>query len=256
MSWTLLDLAVLARKLVAKDDLILRDSIIGRLVNDGEIKDEEYWASGLFFDKSSLKVVSLVKSIWNPLKVERPELFSSGASIHFDIPKCQKMDHKLMSYCIESEKDSKTDAQIVIHNEGDRLCVRRFLEAKELLHFYTRTVVENGRQINFLTEVLMEQSLDGCKFICDSNLPLEPEAVGFYLAIEVLLPWCLREQLNKMIDARCTNFQIAKAFMVPEFVIRHVRNVRFEKVDYLGVSYRMNCQIDKYCSKGSEQIRC
>ena len=97
----------------------------------------------------------------------------------------------------------------------------------------------------------MENSLDGSRFIRDFTEPLHPEAVGFYLAIEVLLPWCLRESLNKMIDAKCTNFQIAKAFMVPEFIIRHVRNVHFGKVDYLGVSYGMNNLIDKEASRRS-----
>ena len=53
-----------------------------------------------------------------------------------------------------------------------------------------------------------------------------------------------------MIEAKSTNFQIAKAFMVPEFIIRHVRNVHFGNMDYLGVSYGMNCLIDKEFRNG------
>ena len=91
----------------------------------------------------------------------------------------------------------------------------------------------------------MENSLDGARFIRDCTMPLQPEAVGFYLAIEVMLPWCLRKNLEKMIDEKSTNFQIAKAFMIPEFIIRHVRNVHFGQLSYLGVSRNMNDLLDK-----------
>ena len=252
MQWTLFELAKLARTLIAEDDLVLRDSIIGTLVNEDEQKDEDYWDNGFCLDKSTLKVVSLKKSIWEPLKNRRPELFSDGKGIAFDTPKCSSgLYHKLMSYCEEGERLDEygnvvgTYGRIAIHNEGDRLCVRRFLEAKELLHFVTHTVTEQNAQKEFLSELLMENSLDGTRFIHEIAKPLQPEAVGFYLAIEVLLPWCLRESLNRMIDAQSTNFQIAKAFMVPEFIIRHVRNVHFGPIDYLGVSYGMNDLIDK-----------
>ena len=251
MQWTLFELARLARNLVAEDDLVLRDSVIEKLVNKDERKDEDYWAGGFCFDKSLLKVVSLKNSIWEPLKERRPELFADGKGIAFDTPDCEGLYHKLMSYCEEGDrldKDGNVEGsygRIIIHNEGDRLCVRRFLEANELLHFVTDTVAEQNVQTEFLSNVLMESSLDGSRFISDVTKPLQPEAVGFYLAIEVMLPWCLRENLNKMIEAKSTNFQIAKAFMVPEFIVRHVRNVHFGTIDYLGVSYRMNSLIDK-----------
>ena len=106
--------------------------------------------------------------------------------------------------------------------------------------------------MQFLSDVLMENSLDGARFIDDATKPLQPEATGFYLAIEVLLPWCLRDSLNKMIEAKSTNFQIAKAFMVPEFIVRHVRNVHFKDLSYLGVSYQMNSLIDKEIKQGNQ----
>ena len=49
-----------------------------------------------------------------------------------------------------------------------------------------------------------------------------------------------------------TNFQIAKAFMVPEFIVRHVRNVHFKNLSYLGVSYQMNSLIDKEIKQGNQ----
>lgn len=245
------ELAKLARKLVAENYLVPRDNVIDLLVNEDERRDEDYWGNGFGFDKSVFKVVSLKKSIWESLKSKRPELFSDGKGIAFDDPQCSGLYHKLMSYCEEGERlDGQGNVvgvygRIAIHNEGARLCVRRFLEAKELLHFITYTVAEQNAQTEFLSEVLMENSLDGTRFIRDITKPLQPEAVGFYLAIEVLMPWCLRESLNRMIEAKSTNFQIAKAFMVPEFIIRHVRNVHFDNMNYLGVSYGMNCLIDK-----------
>ena len=251
MEWTLFEIAKLARELVAENDLVSRDYVIGKLINEDERKDEDYWDRNFCFEKSALRNVSLKTSIWEPLKTRRPELFADGNGIAIDEPECSGLYHKLMSYCEEGELLDKrfnvvgVYGRIAIHNEGGRLCVRRFLEAKEILHFVTNTVAEKDVQKEFLSEVLMEKSLDGTRFIRDITKPLQPEAVGFYLAVEVLLPWCLRENLNKMIDAKSTNFQIAKAFMVPEFIIRHVRNVHFGNMDYLGVSYGVNKLIGK-----------
>jgi hypothetical protein len=60
-----------------------------------------------------------------------------------------------------------------------------------------------------------------------------------------MLPWCLRKNLEMMIEEKSTNFQIAKAFMIPEFIIRHVLNVHFGQLSYLGVSRNMNDLLDK-----------
>ena len=251
MQWTLFELAKKARELVAEDDLVPRDDVIRKVDNKDEQKDEDYWDKNFCFDKSKLKVVSPEKSIWMPLKANRPELFADGMGVAFDDPECFGLYHKMMSYCEEGERLDEHGnvvgvyGRIAIHNEGERLCVRRFLEAKELLHFITNTVADQEAQSEFLTEVLMENSLDGARFIRDFTKPLQPEAVGFYLAIEVMLPWCLRRNLEKMIDEKSTNFQIAKAFMIPEFIIRHVRNVHFGPLSYLGVSRNMNDLLDK-----------
>ena len=47
MQWTLFELARLARNLVAEDDLVLRDSVIEKLVNKDERKDEDYLLTAL-----------------------------------------------------------------------------------------------------------------------------------------------------------------------------------------------------------------
>lgn len=232
MTWRYEDIIRLARQLVKPGDLIVRNTILN-LLSGSEKVDESYWAHQFPFEKGGIKIVSPTRTVFLPLRSQRPQL-----KIKFDFPRCANDDMltNIMSYC----KEYDDHAQIVVHNKSGRLCVLRFLESKEMLHLLTDTVACDEKERNFLADVLLEKSLDGRNFISDFTEPLSPEAVGFYLAIEVLLPWCLRDQLNGMIDAKATNLQIAKAFLVPEFVIRHIRNTMFGGKSYLGVSYEMN----------------
>lgn len=230
-TWRYDELLKFARTLVQPASLVLRSTVI-KNISDDESMDEQYWSNGLSLDLSQFKIVSIANSIWVPLQKARPNL-----KVQFVVPQCDDvgMSCNVMSYC----KEYENSAQVVIHNKQRRLCVRRFLEAKELLHLLTETVV-GGEQQNMVADAWLEQSLDGRNFVADFDHPLSPEAVGFYLAIEVLLPWCLRRELNMMLDQKATTLQIAKAFMVPEFVIRHVQNVKFGNRSYLGVSYEWN----------------
>lgn len=234
-TWRYDELLRLARKLVQPKALVLRSSVI-KGMSDDEKADEQYWSQGLSFNCSQFKIVSIANSIWAPLKRSRPNL-----KVQFTLPKCDdaSMCCNVMSYC----KEYANHAQVVIYNKQGRLCMRRFLEAKELLHLLTGTVVDGESQRNMVADAFLEQSLDGRNFVVDFDKPLSPEAVGFYLAIEVLLPWCLRKELLTMIDQKATTMQIAKAFMVPEFVIRHIHNVNFGSRSYLGVSYEWNSRI-------------
>lgn len=233
--WRYEDLLRCARGLVREADLIPRSSLKG--LCPGEVFDEDYWAEHLPFQKDELKIVSPLRSIYTPLMKSRT-VSQPGFKVRFDFPKCRGEDMltNVLSYC----KEYPDHAQIVVHNKSKRLCVHRFLESKEMLHLLTDTVAGEERERSLLADVLLEKSLDGRNFVADFNEPLKPEAVGFYLAIEVLLPWCLRPQLNDMIDAKATNLQIAKAFMIPEFVVRHIRSVMFGGKNYLGVSYEWN----------------
>ena len=233
--WRYDDILRLARDIVQPSSLVLRSSVIKNICGDEQV-DEQYWSNGLSINLNQIKVVSIATSIWVALRKSRPNL-----KVQFVVPRCDdaSMSCNVMSYC----KEYADHAQVVIHNKQGRLCIRRFLEAKELLHLLTETVVGDERQRDMVADAWLEQSLDGRNFVADFDRPLSPEAVGFYLAIEVLLPWCLRKELHEMLDRGATTLQIAKAFMIPEFVIRHVQNVRFGSRSYLGVSYEWNSRI-------------
>jgi len=258
--YKLKDVIEIAHGLMACQPFVRRSKAVVGIQSKNEKSDEQFWTDSESL-KSDLQVVSLTQALWNPLKVRRPDLFSRSCNgtvtsqiktsmIPGAVPDFP-MDCRFMSYCCEFLGCNPHRAEIRIRNADNRLCYNRFLWAKELAHLYTETVtgdVEKNR--SFLADLLQEEALDGTRFIDSADAVLSPEAVGFYLAIEILVPWCLREQIDQIKESnQNSNWSIARAFLVPQFVIRHIREDHFrktaadeKKINYLALSKEIHTE--------------
>ena len=137
--------------------------------------------------------------------------------------------------------DSFESPPVVYYHADLRPCWRRFTVAKELLHLYSGTAVDNTHvDVNDL--ILSAQ--ESRSLIPNEATELDDEIVAFYLAIEVMMPWKLREQFNRMRDNGATSLQIAKAFMVPQNIVMHFTSESFDRsCNYAGLSRRLNMAI-------------
>lgn len=120
--------------------------------------------------------------------------------------------------------------QYKITGQFSNLCWKRFLFVKELMHIYFGLfdtpsnskgdyIAKCARAIH---DVFPE---NGCK--------LDAETTAFYLAIEFLLPIHFRDQLERAIRYGLSTYQIAKLFMVPEYIVMHVTADYHKEKGYL-----------------------
>lgn len=118
--------------------------------------------------------------------------------------------------------DNSVDNPTIVYNADLNLCWRRFTLVKELMHLYSGTV-DNLRHPDFRRspsfEIIDEASASR-QISFSENVSLSDESAAMVMAIEVLIPWRLRAQLDVMIDMRAAEFSIAKAFMVPLSLLR------------------------------------
>lgn len=137
--------------------------------------------------------------------------------------------------------DAFTNPPTVYYHKDLRPCWRRFTVAKELLHLYSGTATDKAI---IDANDLITSAQDSRNLVVNESTELDDEIAGFYLAIEVMIPWRLREQFNKLREARATTLQIAKAFMVPQNIVAHFISDSFDRTsNYAGVSRRLNLSI-------------
>lgn len=103
----------------------------------------------------------------------------------------------------------------------------RFGVCKELMHILTETVdtIEGGDNCNAL--LYSNRYWRYCLNPSYPDVDIDDEEACFYLAVETLIPWCLRAQLETVCanhnQASVENIKvIAQAFQVPHQVISHV----------------------------------
>ncbi|MCL1921889.1 MAG: hypothetical protein FWG50_12595 [Kiritimatiellaeota bacterium] len=115
------------------------------------------------------------------------------------------------------------------------LCWFRFVACKELMHIYTDTFTNTEFDGETLSKLM--------RLITTGNIPDQPddmldaEQTAFYLAIETMLPWELRSQLDRLERLGIPKYYIAKAFMLPQYVLDHVF---MEHKKYLTLSKSIN----------------
>lgn len=118
------------------------------------------------------------------------------------------------------------------------ICWYRFLACKELMHVYADVFDNSQLEITALQHCV--RSMHNVFPAVQTNL--SAEATAFYLAVELLLPWRLRKQVERMIELKQTPYQIAKAFMVPEYVVIHI--LTNGNKNYLQLSRSINEALD------------
>lgn len=126
------------------------------------------------------------------------------------------------------------DRAEIHYSAHSNLCWRRMAVCKEAIHLLMDT-----EQKHFTTNVpsLVEQLILGTIYSPDSLL--DSEWMGEVAAIEVLLPWKLREVLKDMHKAGESDFQIAVQFRVPiKYVTAMLRG------DYGKLSEKFNLGLD------------
>ena len=173
--------------------------------------------------KSGLKIASVTPELWNAAQ-ER-----SGLKIYV---REVDVDKKLPTY---SYVDVYCDRAVISYGSSMNLCWRRFSVAKELMHIYSGTDKSGG--VDHASDIV-RAAMDSRQVLEPEGVDLDDETAAFYMALEVMIPWCLRGQLLSLRDAGATSYQIAKAFMVPEPFVTHFVGV--PDAPYADVSRRLN----------------
>lgn len=145
--------------------------------------------------------------------------------------------------------DNSVDSPTVVYNKDLNFCWRRFTIVKELMHLWSGTA-DNLRRPDLgasLALNIIEEARDSRRrsLMCDVNCSAETAAL--VMAIEVLLPWRLRDQFSTMVDMGVSPFAIAKSFMVPLcFVKMMMPNGGGAEATWYGeVSRQVNMTLDK-----------
>lgn len=127
------------------------------------------------------------------------------------------------------------DRAVIKVKSGIRLCWLRFTVIKELMHLYSDTCADAP---NAAAALLVKAARDSRYILADDNATLDAETAAFYMALEMMIPWRLREQFRQLRDFSATRYQIAKAFMLPEPFVAHF--VEGSEGNYAGLSNRLN----------------
>lgn len=139
-------------------------------------------------------------------------------------------DNPLYGY-VEVGKDSA----VIRYRSDLNICWRRYTVAKELFHLYAG-IAEDMRPRE--SDAVTQAAMDARKIIPSDGKQLEDEVAAFYLALEYLMPWRLREQFDMLRDLAATSYQIAKVFMIPRPFVEHLC-----EGGYAELSYRINKNI-------------
>lgn len=231
---TIRDVIKIARTLTDVDGVIVeRDSILSAFGRDLDQQEEAYITNQpIFQDLLPFRLTSVDKCIYSATCAK---LSMKSVDIVQVLPEVQSRG-ALYGY-IDYKKQSPT----IVIKANLRPCWKRFIIAKELLHLYSETAEDAD-----LTEasVLVKAAMDSRTLLVNEATELDDETATFYLAIEVMVPWCLRSQFTHMSSRNATTMQIAKAFMVPECIISHMLSDSSDRgSSYLALSRRLNLNI-------------
>lgn len=134
--------------------------------------------------------------------------------------------------------ENAEDHAVVKIKSDMNMCWKRFTVTKELLHIYANT---GDDAPNATAELLVKAARDSRNVFVHDNTELDDETSAFYMALEVLMPWDLREQFALLRERGATHYQIAKTFMLPEPFVDHF--VGDGEDSYAALSRRLNQNI-------------
>lgn len=153
---------------------------------------------------------------------------------------CEKTGRPIKLRRVESEEDNPLygfvepgkDCDIVRYRADLNTCWRRFTVAKELFHLYAGISEDPCPR---KADVVTQAAMNARKVVPNDGMQLDDEVAAFYLALEYLVPWRLRDQFLALRDCAATPYQIAKVFMVPLPFIEHMCDG-----GYAELSHRLN----------------
>jgi hypothetical protein len=111
----------------------------------------------------------------------------------------------------------------ILYSAQLNLCWKRFVVCKELAHLLIDennehyTVDPISLVYRMITDVLPKYDDD-----------LESERLAMFAAIELLIPWCLRNEFISMVIDAKTDLEIAHYFRVPQAIVGFLRRDYFE----------------------------
>lgn len=120
-----------------------------------------------------------------------------------------------------------------ITGQFSNLCWKRFLFVKELMHIYFRLF---DTPPNSRGDYIAKCARAIHDVFPKNGFNLDAETTAFYLAIEFLLPINFRGQLDRALRYGLSTYQIAKLFMVPEYIVMHVTSGYHEEKGYLHLN--------------------
>lgn len=191
-------------------------------------------------------LLELERKLGYPLRV-----VDVGLGVHQAIKKNNAV--QTISYCAAQSAEPLRDAiygyvltkgssAIVVYRASLNLCWQRFTVVKELSHIYSGTVANSMTQGAVAITLAAKESR---QVIPTLDTELDAETAAFYMALEIMVPWRLREQFNDLRAAGATTYQLAKAFMIPQMFISHFTSDWNDRNTYAGLSFQINSQLNK-----------
>lgn len=129
-----------------------------------------------------------------------------------------------------------TDHADIIYSHSLNICWRRFSICKEAAHL----LIDDSNRNHFTTDVepLISGLITSAPML-EPDTHLESERMGVVAAIELLLPWSLREQIEQQKDNR-SDLEIAEQYRVPEKFVNAVL-----RMPYGQISKKLNAELDQ-----------
>lgn len=127
---------------------------------------------------------------------------------------------------------------LIVWNNNIDLCWRRFAVTKELGHLLMLS-------LNIPQEKEWGRAVEGYKWLngLSENTVLDAEASAFLIALELLLPWSLREQLLLLLQSELSHYYIAKVFFLPTYIIDVFLSDNGDGRSYASLSHQINVKI-------------
>lgn len=134
----------------------------------------------------------------------------------------KKWNHKDLYGLLLRYKDS---AEIVVAADM-RYCWRRFVVCKELAHLILDTPKSQSYTVD---PVALVQSLISNIGDLGTDNAIASEHLATLAAHEMIVPWCMREQIYEMEKAGCPHLEIATHCFAPELAITLMLSDRYRE---------------------------
>jgi Zn-dependent peptidase ImmA (M78 family) len=126
------------------------------------------------------------------------------------------------------------DKAEIIYSSSLNTCWRRFVVCKELAHLLIDT-----EQTHFTQDpVALVHELINDVPVMEVDDDVNSERWAMIAAIEMILPWCLRGQLNELSTEGLSDLQIAQQFRVPEKIVNLLLRSKYRDISAEANSFK------------------